>query len=86
MGFFNRKKTEVSAPVVDATAEKAAEKTAASDTANDELIAVISAAIAAYEAEQFIQTLYIQKINRTCRILPAWGAMGTQEAIDSRIM
>jgi len=86
MGLFNRKKTETAGPGSDAAAGIAAEAEAAHDAENDELIAVISAAIAAYEAEQFCQTLYIQKINRTCRCLPAWGGMGTQEAIDTRRM
>jgi len=86
MGLFNRKKTEAAIPEINAAAETADGKGSASDTASDELVAVISAAIAAYEAEQFCQTLYIQKINRACRCLPAWGGMGTQEAIDTRRM
>ena len=82
MGLFSRKKTE---PEPEAAVEAAAPEEAA-DTTNGELIAVISAAIAAYEAESFVQTLYIQKINRNAGALPAWGAMGRQEAIDTRRM
>jgi len=86
MGLFNRKKTQVTVPETD-TATTAAEETAAGpDMTNGELIAVLSAAIAAYESEQFIQKLYIQKINRACGTLPAWGAMGRQEAVDTRRM
>ena len=86
MGIFSRRKKTEDAPDTSAAAEAATEEGEASDQANDELLAVLSAAVAAYEAEQFVQTLYIQKINRVCRVLPAWGAMGTQEAIDSRRM
>jgi len=85
MGLFNRKKTDNADPVPGAAVEAAAEEQAA-DAENGELIAVIAAAIAAYEAEQFRQTLYIQKINRACGIRPAWGITGTQEAIDTRRM
>jgi len=85
MGLFSKKKKEAEAAAIKA-AESCDGQEAGPETANDELIAVLSAAIAAYEAEQFVQTLYIQKLNRTCRVLPAWGAMGTQEAIDSRRM
>ena len=85
MGLFSRKKKEAEAAAINA-AEAVDEQTAGLETANNELIAVLSAAIAAYEAEQFVQTLYIEKLNRACRVLPAWGAMGTQEAIDSRRM
>jgi len=81
MGLFSKKRKES----VESEVSMAVDETApASD--NDELIAVLAAAIAAYEAEQFVQTLYIQKINRTCGPHPAWAAMGTQEAIDTRRM
>ena len=84
MGFFSRKKAET---VVPETIEEVIEaEEAAPDTASEEFIAVIAAAVAAYEAEQFRQTLYIQKINRAYNMRPAWGVMGTQEAIDTRRM
>ena len=86
MGLFNRKKAEKAIPETDVTAEASEEAERADSAANEELIAVISAAIAAYEAEQFVQTLYVQKINRAYNIAPAWAAMGRQEAIDTRRM
>jgi len=89
MGLFSRKKADTIATETNEDTAAAAENEgaeAASDAPGDELIAVIAAAIAAYEAEQFRQTLYIQKVNRACGIRPAWGAMGTQEAIDTRRM
>ena len=54
--------------------------------ADDELIAVIAAAISAYEANQYRQTLYIRKLDRTAAIRPAWNVMGMNEAIDTRRM
>jgi len=86
MGLFNRKKAEKAIPETDVMAEAAEDAGGADSAANEELIAVISAAIAAYEAEQFVQTLYVQKINRSYNIAPAWAAMGRQEAIDTRRM
>ena len=89
MGLFNRKKTEKATPETDIAAdavEDAGEAGGAESAVNEELIAVISAAVAAYEAEQFVQTLYIQKINRSYNIAPVWAAMGRQEAIDTRRM
>jgi len=71
MGLFSKNKTE------DAIIETA-------NAENDELLAVLTAAVAAYEEERFIQTLYIKKIDRTCGTRPIWGAIGTQEAIDVR--
>ena len=73
MGLFSKKKKEEPAPV-----EVKEEQT------DSELIAVIAAAIAAYESEQFAQTLNIKKINRTAGSRPVWGATGTNEAIDMR--
>jgi len=78
MGLF--KKKQAAAAALEETAEVL--KTPEDD--NSELIAVITAAIAAYEAEQFRQKLYIRKIDRSCGIRPIWGATGTQEAIDVR--
>ena len=51
---------------------------------NDEIIAVLAAAIAAYEAEQYRPSLSIKKINRSAGVRPVWGAAGTNEAIDVR--
>jgi len=57
---------------------------AADKTANEELLAVIAAAIAAYEEDRYRQALYIKKLNRSAGARPAWGAMGTNEAINVR--
>ena len=86
MGLFSKKKKGTDVPETGTAAPAASGAGEAAETANEELLAVLSAAIAAYEAEQFVQTLYIQKINRAVRVLPAWGTMGTQEAIDTRRM
>ena len=88
MGLFSRKKTEA-VPEQNAdigTTDESETAEAVPGTVSDELIAVIAAAVAAYEAEQFRQTLYIQKVNRTCGTRPVWGVIGTQEAIDTRRM
>ena len=54
--------------------------------ADEELIAVIAAAISAYEANQYKRTLYIRKLDRTAGTRPAWGVTGMNEAIDVRRM
>ena len=51
---------------------------------NDEIIAVLAAAVAAYEAEQYTPSLSIKKINRAAGARPVWGVTGTNEAIDVR--
>ena len=95
MGIFGKKKKEDLAPGLAAAtdldsaaateaAAGAGEASAHGAAEDSELIAVIAAAVAAYEAEQFRQTLYIKKLNRTAGIRPAWGVIGTQEAIDVR--
>lgn len=77
MGFFGRKKKDELVAVITAAPNVATD---------DERIAVIAAAISAYEAEQYRQTLCIRKINRTAGTRLAWGLMGMQEAIDTRRM
>jgi len=47
-------------------------------------VAVIAAAVAAYESEAYAPKLYIQKINRAAGTRLAWAAAGTNEAIDVR--
>ena len=86
MGLFSRKKTETAVSegvieIVTTTAEDAAP-----EIMNEELIAVITAALSAYEVEQYRQTLYIRKTNRISGVRPVWGVTGTQEAIDTRRM
>ena len=90
MGLFGKKKkapltgAEVK-PDNDAPAMPE-EAEVASGAEADELIAVIAAAISAYEAEQYRQTLYIRRIDRTAGVRPAWGVAGMNEAIDMRRM
>ena len=83
MGFFSKKKKTDETGLSPAAGESVSP---AGKQADDELIAVIAAAVSAYEAEQFIQTLYIRKINRSAATRPAWGLTGTNEAIDMRRM
>ena len=75
MKLFGRKKK--------AEAEIAAANMAAAGM-TEEMIAVIAAAVAAYEAEQYVQTLYIRKLDRAAGSRPVWGVSGTNEAIDVR--
>ena len=100
MGLFKRRKnTEAAAGNVaaeqagaDAAVQEGADAggTAAGEGAAEapdgELIAVIAAAIAAYEAEQNRRSLCIRKLNRAAGARPAWGVTGTMEAIDMRRM
>ena len=73
MGLFSKKKKEENTAVQEVQGQT-----------DSELIAVITAAIAAYEAEQFAPALYIRKINRAAGVRPIWGTTGTNEAIDMR--
>jgi len=94
MGLFKKKNKDAAAgaaSVADAAPAPGADADAApapiadvASAADGELIAVITAAIAAFEAEQFRQTLYIRKLDRTAGMRPVWGVTGTQEAIDVR--
>jgi len=49
-----------------------------------ELIAVIAAAIAAYEGQGTVSGLTIRKINRIAGPALAWNVAGRTECIDSR--
>jgi len=83
MGLFGKKKNKI------AEAEPAAEAAPGAGLAaegDDELICVIAAAIAAYEADQYGHKLYIRKLDRSAGVRPAWGVMGVTEAIDTRRM
>ena len=71
MGLFSRKKEVVVPEIID-------------DTEDNEIIAVIMAAISAYSADQYVRTLSIRKIDRTAGTRPAWGVTGMMEAIDER--
>ena len=81
MGLFNKKKKEEINISHQTAAGGAGDIGPAID---EELLAVIAAAVSAFEAEQFVKTLHIRKIDRTSGTRPAWGAMGTTEAIDMR--
>ncbi|MDR3305695.1 MAG: hypothetical protein LBS85_06725 [Clostridiales Family XIII bacterium] len=89
MALFGKKKKIEEAVVFGQNEEEPAAVTAAAievSGADDELIAVISAAVAAFQTEGFVQTLYIRKIGRAAGTKPAWGAMGLNEVIDTRRM
>jgi hypothetical protein len=51
-----------------------------------ETIAVILAAIEAYEssADEFFSNIHIRGIDRTSGMRPAWGAAGTADSIEMR--
>lgn len=74
MGLFSKKKNVEPAPEVKATIDA-------------EIIAVISAAIAAIEGESGATTnLIIRKIDRSAGVIPAWGVAGNREQIETRKM
>ncbi len=78
------KETSVSQPVV---AEGTAPKAPASvpeDPSDDALIAVISAAIAAYEEGETTSDLVVRKIKRVGGLSTTWAAAGRNECIESR--
>ncbi len=80
MGLFRKKE----GPAVSAAAEVAVDANVLSDA---DLIAVITAAVAAYESENSASTnLIIRKIDRTAGVIPAWGVAGNREQIDTRRM
>ena len=91
MGLFGKKKAAaaleagVDAAVINETAADGAGADVSGDAGlSDEIIAVITAAVSAYEAEQYTQTLYVRKLSRAAGMRPVWGTTGTQEAIDVR--
>jgi hypothetical protein len=96
MGLFKKKKfMEAAVGMVPAAqdgvgADSDTDNTVAGEGAagapGEELIAVIAAAVAAYEAEQYGRALFIRKLNRVAGTRPAWGVTGTMEAIDMRRM
>jgi len=83
MGLFGKKKNKIAEAEITAEAATGADAAAEGD---DELVCVIAAAIAAYEAEQYGHKLYIRKLDRSAGARPAWGVMGMTEAIDTRRM
>lgn len=54
--------------------------------ADQQLVAVITAAIMASQGSGFKNNLVVRKINRVSGKMPPWNGAGTNEAIDSRRM
>jgi hypothetical protein len=85
MGFFRRnKKKNASAPGAVNDELIAVLGAAVAASATDEHIAAIAAALAAYEEGSAVSNLSIKKIDRTAGVIPAWGVMGNREQIDTR--
>ena len=86
MELFDKKNGEAAKASAPASASASVSASASAEALDEELIAVITAAIAVYENEsdQYTQKLSIQKLDRRTGTKPAWGAMGLYEAIDAR--
>jgi ribosomal protein L39E len=83
MGFFKRKKKNSSIPA-SAGDELVAVLSAAISASDDgEAVAVMAAALAAY-GDDAAGSLRVSKIDRSARVIPAWGVMGNREQIDTR--
>jgi hypothetical protein len=87
MGLFSKKKKKTEAAAAAQTGmsdELIAVLTAGvSASANEEYVAAIAAALAAYEGASS-RPLIIRKIDRRVGVLPVWGQMGVREQIDTR--
>ena len=70
-------------PQPETATAKAAEKPVA-DIGQNELIAVVTAAINALEGSSVFSNLVVRKIDRTAGPSVAWNVAGQQEQIDSR--
>jgi hypothetical protein len=89
MGLFHRKRKNEKAHVAPAGADSelmAVLSAAVAAASSDEHIAVIAAALAAYEDGGAQTDLRIRKIDRAAGVIPAWGVMGNREQIDTRRM
>ena len=88
MGLFKKKKGQADTSSLDSGNEEIAAVMAAAIAASedDDLPVVLAAAIAAYESDQYMPTLAIRKINRAAGVRPVWGILGTTESIDVRRM
>lgn len=89
IAIMSKAMTSVNKPTVQAAPTAAAEapKAAAVQEAdNSELIAVISAAIAAYEGTSSLaaSNLVVKKISRAGGESTAWGKAGMADCVDSR--
>ncbi len=74
------------APAAEPATDVAPAASSAQENAQDEeaLIAVISAAIAAYEGEGVASNLTVRKIKRVGGLSTTWAAAGRNECIESR--
>jgi hypothetical protein len=89
MGLFNRKKKNEKAnkaPAGNDAELMAVLSAAVAAASSDEHIAVIAAALAAYEDGGAQTDLRISRIDRAAGTIPAWGVMGNREQIDTRRM
>lgn len=80
---YRPNKGEKAPQTTDAAAAPSAPETVTAAAADDTLIAVISAAIAAYEGGS-ANNLVVRKIRRISGDTTAWGDAGRTDCIDSR--
>ena len=80
---YRPNKGEKAPQTTDAAAAPSAPETVTAAAADDALIAVISAAIAAYEGGS-ANNLVVRKIRRISGDTTAWGDAGRADCIDSR--
>jgi len=75
----------VQVPLEKSDAASAAASVPASETGSGaETVAVIMAAIAAYEGTDYVNNLIIRRINRLSGNRTAWSAAGSADCIESR--
>jgi hypothetical protein len=84
VGFFKKKSKNTVVDTVKDGELIAVLSAAVAASGSDEHIAAIAAALAAYEDGGVTSALHISKIDRTAGILPAWGVMGNREQIETR--
>jgi len=78
MGLFKKKESTATKSSTNTDTDMISDKQA-------ELIAVISAAIMAYESEAGESTsLHFRKIDRAAGVIPNWGAAGIKDQMDTR--
>jgi len=80
----DKKEAPAPAAAAPAAAAPAAPAAAAPAADNGELIAVITAAIAALEGSAAASNLIVRKINRISGETPSWANAGHMDCIDSR--
>ena len=84
MNIANRPKTKA-VEVAPAAAEASAPVEAAADTSDESLVAVIAAAIAAYEGAN-ASNLVVKKITRLSGEQTPWGNFALEDRLDTRKM